>query len=173
MQLALLFIIAVVLILSITVIAKTVYYRKSIPCMTGMMTAMTMGMSVGLTLGVIFGILSSGNLFISTISGMVVGMATGYLSGMPVSLLAVLDGLMSGIMGGLMGAMLGEMIALEYRDAFIKIIFITFFATILILLRMIRNHVKSNEKSFINHPVLLIVLFGLVFALFHQLGPLF
>ncbi|MFZ3579064.1 hypothetical protein [Virgibacillus sp. DJP39] len=173
MQPALYFIFLVIFMLSIIVIAKTFYNRKVIPCMTGMMIAMTMGMSVGLIFGVIFGILFSDNLFISTMSGMVVGMATGFLYGIPVSVIAVLDGFLAGIMGGLMGAMLGKMIALEYRDAVIKIIFIIFFATLLILLHMIHNHVKGNEKSFFNHPFLLVVLFGLIFVVFHQLGPIF
>src|SRR5690625_441356 len=51
-------------LLSIIVVGKTVYYRKKIDCMSGMMIAMTLGMRVGLIIGVIFGILFSGNFYI-------------------------------------------------------------------------------------------------------------
>ncbi|MDC3412685.1 hypothetical protein NC797_04850 [Aquibacillus sp. 3ASR75-11] len=167
------FIFLTVLILSIVVIAKIVYYRKVIPCMTGMMIAMTMGMSVGLIVGITVGILLSGNIFLSSMFGMTVGMFIGFLSGVPVSLMAVLDGTLSGIMAGMMGAMIGEMVALEYQDTLIKIFFIVFFATMLILLRLIQIDIEKKQTHFLNNPLILVVLFGFIFLVFDQLGPIF
>lgn len=167
------FIFIVLIILSIIVIGKTVYYRKKVPCMTGMMIAMTMGMSVGLTVGVILGILFSGNLFLSTILGMVAGMVIGFLAGVPVSIMAVLDGLLSGIMGGMMGSMLGEMIAPEYRGAITQLMFFLFLSTMLILLYMLQKELKRNGAFFYNNPLALIALFGSIFLLFNLLGPIF
>jgi hypothetical protein len=170
---SLIFIFLVIFLLSSIVIAKTIINRKNIPCMTGMMIAMANGMSVGLVLGVIFGILLTGNLFLTTMIGMVFGMVTGFLSGMPVSLMAVLDGLLSGMMGGLMGAMFGEMISLEYHEAVVKVMFILFFATMLIVINLIQKEVKKKEISFPSNPLILVALFGLIFIIFDQLGPVF
>ncbi|MDC3417586.1 plastocyanin/azurin family copper-binding protein [Aquibacillus salsiterrae] len=167
------FILIILLILSVTVIGKTVYHRKRIPCMTGMMIAMTMGMSVGLTVGVIFGILFSGNLFIATVLGMVIGIVVGFISGVPVSIMAVLDGLLSGAMGGMMGAMLGDMIIPEYRDAITKIMFFLSLSTILILLYLFQKERKSSQAFLFNSPLLLVILFGSIFLLINQMGPIY
>src|SRR5690625_6574756 len=70
-----------IILLSVTVVGKTMYNRKKVTCMTGMMIAMTLGMIVGLTMGVVFGILFIDNFFVATILGMVVGMVIGFLSG--------------------------------------------------------------------------------------------
>src|SRR5699024_388357 len=59
-----------IILLSVTVVGKTMYNRKKVTCMTGMMIAMTLGMIVGLTMGVVFGILFIDNFFVATILGM-------------------------------------------------------------------------------------------------------
>src|SRR5690625_19553 len=162
-----------IILLSVTVVGKTMYYRKKVTCMTGMMIAMTLGMIVGLTMGVVFGILFIDNFFVATILGMFVGMVIGFLSGIPVSVMAVLDGLLSGLMGGMMGAMLGAMIAPEYREAIVKIMFILFLATLLILLYMIQKELNRNKTAFYMNPLITVVLFGFFFVVFNQLGPIF
>jgi plastocyanin len=139
--------------------------------MTGMMISMVLGMSVGITVGVILGILYSGNLFYSTIFGMIVGLTAGFLAGIPVSLMAVMDGMLSGLMGGMMGAMLGEMIAPEYRDPLIKMMFLIFVATIMILSRMMQQEFMKNQSSWTNNPVITLLLFGVIFFGYQQLGP--
>lgn len=159
-------------LLSIIVVGKTVYYRKKIACMSGMMIAMTLGMSVGLTIGVIFGILFSGNFFIATVLGMLVGMFVGFLAGVPVSIMAILDGMLSGLMGGMMGAMLGEMITVEYRDAIAKIMFFLFLGTLLILLRMINQEVNKTTNIY-NNLLILVILFGFFFIAFDLFDPVF
>lgn len=162
-----------IILLSVTVVGKTMYNRKKVTCMTGMMIAMTLGMIVGLTMGVVFGILFIDNFFVATILGMVVGMVIGFLSGIPVSVMAVLDGLLSGLMGGMMGAMLGAMIAPEYREAIVKIMFFLFLATLLILLYMIQKELNRNKTAFYMNPLITVVLFGFFFVVFNQLGPIF
>lgn len=173
MGVSLLLIFLTIILLSFIVVGKTVYNRKRVTCMTGMMIAMTMGMIVGLTVGVMFGILFTDNFFMATILGMVVGMVIGFLAGIPVSVMAVLDGLLSGLMGGMMGAMLGSMIALEYREAIVKIMFFLFLATLLILLYMIQKELNRNKTAFYTNPLITVVLFGLLFLVFNQLGPVF
>src|SRR5699024_1007181 len=162
-----------IILLSFVVVGKIVYNRKKVTCMTGMMIAMTLGMIVGLTVGVMFGILFTDNFFMATILGMVVGMVIGFLAGIPVSVMAVLDGLLSGLMGGMMGAMLGAMIAPEYREAIVKIMFFLFLATLLILLYMIQKELNKNEIAFYRNPLITVVLFGMLFVVFNQLGPVF
>jgi len=159
-------------LLSIFVISKTIYYRKKITCMTGMMIAMTLGMSVGLTIGAIFGILFSGNFFIATVLGMLVGMFVGFLAGVSVGIMSTLDGMLSGLMGGMMGAMLGEMITVEYHDASAKIMFFLFLGTLLILLRMINQ--KVNKKTFfLSNLFITVIVFGSFFIAFELFGPVF
>ncbi|UOR12047.1 plastocyanin/azurin family copper-binding protein [Halobacillus amylolyticus] len=166
-------ILVIILLLAGVSVSKTVYYRKKVTCMTGMMIAMTLGMSVGLVMGLILGILFSGNLFLSTVLGMLAGMIVGFLAGLPISIMAVLDGLLSGLMGGMMGAMLGEMITPEYRDAIVKIMFIVFLATMLLLLYMIQKEVKKSDTPLFRNPFITVALFGLIFVVFNQLGPIF
>ncbi|UOQ94021.1 plastocyanin/azurin family copper-binding protein [Halobacillus shinanisalinarum] len=166
-------ILVTILLLSGIAVGKTVYYKKKVTCMTGMMIAMTLGMSVGLMMGLILGILFSGNLFLSTVLGMLAGMVVGFLAGVPISIMAVLDGLLSGLMGGMMGAMLGEMIAPEYRDAIVKIMFTLFLATMVLLLYMIQKEVKRSETPLFRNPLLTVALLGLIFVAFNQLGPIF
>src|SRR5690625_3313690 len=162
-----------IILLSVTVVGKTMYYRKKVTCMTGMMIAMTLGMIVGLTMGVVFGILFIDNFFVATILGMFVGMVIGFLSGIPVSVMAVLDGLLAGLMGGMMGAMLGAMLAPEYQEAIVKIMFFLFLTTLLILLYMIQKELNRNKTTFYMNPLINVVLFGLFFVVFNQLGPIF
>lgn len=161
-----------IVLLSIFVINRTIYYRKKITSMTGMMIAMTLGMSIGLTIGVIFGILFSGNLFISTVLGMLVGLVMGFLAGVPISIMAILDGMFSGLMGGMMGAMLGEMITVEYRDAIAKIMFFLFLGTSLILLCMINQEV-NKKTSFFSNLFITVILFGFFFFAFELFEPVF
>ncbi|MEN1970691.1 plastocyanin/azurin family copper-binding protein [Lentibacillus sp. N15] len=163
----------IIVLLSFVIIGKTVYNRKKIPCMTGMMIAMTLGMSAGLIVGLIFGILFSDNLFVATILGMIAGMVAGFLAGVPVSIMAVLDGLLSGLMGGMMGAMLGVMIATEYREAMIKTMFFLFLATVLILVYMIQKEVNGKVTAFYRNPLVPVALMGLLFFAFNQTGPIF
>lgn len=159
-------------LLSIFVISKTVYHRKNISCMTGMMIAMTLGMSVGLTIGVIFGILFSDNFFIATVLGMLVGMVTGFLAGIPVCIMAILDGLLSGLMGGMMGAMLGEMIAAEYQDPMVKIMFFLFLGILLLLIDMINQDV-NKKINFFSSLFIVVIVFGFFFIVFELLDPVF
>src|SRR5690625_329039 len=63
-----------IILLSVTVVGKTMYNRKKVTCMTGMMIAMTLGMIVGLIMGVVFGILFLVNFFLATILVLLVGM---------------------------------------------------------------------------------------------------
>lgn len=162
-----------IIALSVYVIGKTVYYRKKIASMAGMMIAMTLGMTVGLVLGVIFGVIFSGNLFMSTIAGMIVGITAGFLAGIPISVMAVLDGLLSGLMGGMMGSMLGEMITMEYHDTIVKIMFFLFLAIVLILIYMIQKEVKGNKIIFNRNPLIPIAIFGLLFVALNYAGPFF
>jgi len=141
--------------------------------MTGMMIAMTLGMSAGLTIGLIFGVLFSDDLFVSTILGMLAGMVAGFLAGVPISIMAVLDGLLSGLMGGMMGAMLGVMIALDYREAMVKIMFFLFLATMLILIYMIQKEVNGKITAFYRNPLAPVALMGFIFFVFNQIGPVF
>lgn len=160
-------------LLSTIIIGKTFYNRRKVPCMTGMMIAMTLGMSVGLLLGIIFGILFLENFFIATLLGMAAGMIVGFLAGIPVSVMAVLDGLLSGLMGGMMGAMLGAMIAMEYHDAIVLIMFFLFLATMLILFYMIQKENIGKELSLFYNPLVPVFLFGFLFFVFNQTGPVF
>ncbi|MFD2132213.1 hypothetical protein ACFSKI_13445 [Pseudogracilibacillus auburnensis] len=161
-----------IVLLSIFIIYKTIYYRNKITSMTGMMIAMTLGMSVGLTVGVILGILISDNFFIATVFGMLAGMFVGFLAGLPISLVATLDGLLSGLMGGMIGAMLGEMITAEYQDAIVKIMFFLFLGTLLILVKMINQEV-NKAVNFYRSLYITVVLFGMLFVIFEQLGSIF
>ncbi|OZU89110.1 hypothetical protein CIL03_08860 [Virgibacillus indicus] len=163
----------ITLLFSVIIVVKTAYNRTKIPCMTGMMIAMTLGMSVGLLLGVIFGILFTDDFFIATLLGMVTGMAVGFLAGVPVSIMAVLDGLLSGFMGGMMGAMLGAMIAVEYHETIVKIMFFLFLAMVLILIYMMQNEINGKKKSIYQNPLVPVALFGFLFFIFNQTGPLF
>src|SRR5699024_208930 len=124
-----------IVLLSIFIIYKTIYYRNKISSMTGMMIAMTLGMSRCIPVVVILGILISDNFFSATVFGMLAGMFVAFLAGLAISLVATLDGLLSGLMGGMMVAMLGEMITAEYQDAIVKIMFFLFLGTLLILVK--------------------------------------
>jgi len=161
-----------IVLLSIFIIYKTIYYRSKIASLTGMMIAMALGMSVGLTVGVILGILISDNFFIATVFGMLAGMSIGFLAGIPISLVATLDGFLSGLMGGMMGAMLGEMITVEYQDSIVKIMFFLFLGTLFILVKMINQEV-NKAVNFYRSLLITIVLFGMLFVIFEQLGSIF
>ena len=157
--------------LTLIIIWNTNYYRNKITVMTGMMISMVLGMSIGLTIGVIAGVLLSGNLFYSTILAMIIGIAAGFLAGLPISLMAVLDGILAGIMGGMMGAMLGEMISPEFQDSIIRLMFLLFVGIIMILFRMMKQEF-NNDKTFIGHPFVLVILYILLIISYNQLDPL-
>src|SRR5690625_7061448 len=95
MSLSLYLMFLIILLCSILIIYKTIYYNKKITPMAGMMVAMALGMSFGLTIGVILGILISDNFFIATVVGMLVGMCVGFLAGIPVILFSTVVGLFS------------------------------------------------------------------------------
>ncbi|GLO65088.1 cupredoxin domain-containing protein [Oceanobacillus kimchii] len=161
----------VIFMLSTVIIWNTVLHRNKITVMAGMMIAMALGMSAGLTIGVIAGILLSGNLFYSTVLAMILGIIFGFLAGMPISLMAVLDGTLAGIMGGMMGAMLGVMIAPEFQDALIRIMFVIFIVTMLILFRMMHQEFIKTKGLF-DHPAVMIFAFTLFIIMYNQMGPL-
>lgn len=173
MGLPLSFILISICSLTVLNIYKMTHHRKKITDMTGMTIAMTIGMSVGLTVGVIIGIVFSDNYFMATVSGMGIGMIAGFLTGIPVSMIAVLDGMLSGVMGGMMGAMLGKMMTAEYHDAIVKIMFLLFLFTSLILLNLIQKEVNQNKQAFFQKPLFVLIVFGIVFVIFHQFGPIF
>ncbi|ASK61304.1 hypothetical protein CFK37_03480 [Virgibacillus phasianinus] len=160
------------LILTSLAIGSTIYHRRKVTCMTGMMIAMSLGMMVGLTAGVILGILFTGNLFYSTVLGILIGVIVGFVSGLPVSLMAVLDGALSGMMGGMMGAMLGEMIVPEYQDSLIRIMFVLFIALILVLFVMMKEEFMKKRKSILGHPAIILGLFVVFIIGYNQLDPL-
>jgi len=172
MSLALYLMFFIILLCSILIIYKTIYYNKKITPMAGMMVAMALGMSIGLTTGVILGILISNHFFIATVVGMLVGMFVGFLAGIPVNLIATLDGLLSGLMGGMMGAMLGEMINAEYQDAITKIMFFLFLSTIAILVKMINQEI-NNKFNFYKSLLIIVGLFGFIFIALEEMGPIF
>src|SRR5699024_3655787 len=80
-----------------------------------------------------------------------------------ISIMAVLDGLLSGLMGGMMGAMLGVMIALDYREAMVKIMFFLFLATMLILIYMIQKEVNGKITAFYRNPLAPVALMGFIY----------
>lgn len=158
-----------IFILTIWIIWNTIYHRKKITVMTGMMISMVLGMGVGLTIGVILGILLAGDLFTSTLLAMIIGIAAGFLAGLPIGLMAVLDGALAGMMGGMMGAMLGEMISPEYQDALIRIMFLLLTGTIIILFQLMQQEfIKS--KALVSHPFLMVVLFVFFIIGYNQMG---
>ncbi|WP_067727169.1 cupredoxin domain-containing protein [Oceanobacillus damuensis] len=158
-----------VFILTILIIWKTIYHREKITVMTGMMISMVLGMVVGLIMGVILGVLLSGDLFSSTLLAMIIGIAAGFLAGLLIGLMAVLDGALAGMMGGMMGAMLGEMIAPEHQDALIKVMFLLFIGTIIILLQLMQQEfIKS--KALLSQPIVMTVLFIFIIIGYNQLG---
>ncbi|WP_010650459.1 cupredoxin domain-containing protein [Oceanobacillus massiliensis] len=160
-----------IFILTIWIIWNTIYHRKKITVMTGMMISMVLGMVVGLTIGVILGILLAGDLFSSTLLAMIIGIAAGFLAGLPIGLMAILDGALAGMMGGMMGAMLGEMIATEHQDTLIRVMFLLFIGMIIILYQMMQQEfIKS--KALVNHPLVMIILFVLFIVGYNQLGSL-
>lgn len=157
-----------IFILTIWIIWNTIYHRKKITVMTGMMISMVLGMGVGLTIGVILGILLAGDLFSSTILAMIIGIAAGFLAGLPIGLMAVLDGALAGMMGGMMGAMLGVMISPEYQDTLIRIMFLLLTGTIIILFQLMQQEfIKS--KALISRPFVMIVLFAFFIIGYNQM----
>lgn len=171
MTFALIVTLVVIFILMLFIISKTIRHRKKISNMAGMMISMTLGMIGGLTVGVILGILLLGDLFTSTILAMLIGITAGFLAGLPVGLMPVIDGILAGIMGGMMGAMLGEMISPENQETIIRIMFLLYVGVVVILYQMMQ-HEFIKSRAIINHPVVMIVLFVLLFIAYNQMGPL-
>src|SRR5699024_7652997 len=104
MSLSLYLMFLIILLCSILIIYKTIYYNKKITPMAGMMVAMALGIRIGVTIGVMLVILISDYVFIATVVGMLVGMLVGFLAGIPVNPIAALDGLLPGLMGRMMRA---------------------------------------------------------------------
>ncbi|WP_374067969.1 hypothetical protein [Paraliobacillus sp. JSM ZJ581] len=159
--------------LYILFLLKTVKHRKKITCMTGMMISMASGMSIGLIAGVLLAIYFSGNLFISTVLGMLIGIVAGLLPGLFISMMAVLDGILSGAMAGMMGAMLGEMVFADYRGILVKLMFLLFVFTLLIVFYILNEELGISHKSIFRNHVVLPILIVVFFVIFNQLGPLF
>lgn len=141
--------------------------------MTGMMISMALGMSIGIIIGIILGIIYSSNIFTSTVLGMLIGIIAGVLPGLTVSMMAVLDGLLSGAMGGMMGAMLGVMVLSEYRDIIVKLMFLLFVFTLLIVFYILNEELGINHKSILHNHVVMAILIVAFFVFFNQLGPVF
>lgn len=149
----------------------TFFYKKKITEMTGMMIAMVLGMGTGLTIGTIVGFLLPGLLFHSTVIGMIIGMIPGFLAGITTGLKSVLDGIFAGLMGGMMGAMLGEMIGTDYQEALIRIMFLLYVGTMMIVLHMMEeDFIKSN--TLFSRPYILLVTYIFLIIFYPRLGPI-
>jgi hypothetical protein len=73
-------------------------------------------------------------------------------------MMAVLDGLLSGAMGGMMGAMLGVMVLSEYRDIIVKLMFLLFVFTLLIVFYILNEELGINHKSILHNHVVMAIL---------------
>ena len=128
---------------------------------TGMIVAMTVGMLFGLLIGTWSGgLVWPGNLFLSTAISMIIGMIVGFFYGLPFGGLTALEGTMSGIMGGMMGAMTGGMLPPAYASLMLKILFVLFTGSTLMLVYLL----SSNHKE--QYGVLYPVMWVLFFLLF-------
>ncbi|GAB3797629.1 hypothetical protein [Virgibacillus kimchii] len=76
-------------------------------------------------------------------------------------------------MVGMMVAMLGNMIEIEYQNSIVIIMFLLFLSTLLLLLYIIQKEVNKNKLIFYTSPLFIAVLFGLLFIVFNQMGPIF
>lgn len=161
----------IIIVVVVFIIWNTIYYRYNITPMSGMMISMVLGMGAGLTIGVIIGILLSGNLFYSTVLAMMIGIAIGFLSGIATGMIAVLDGIFAGLMGGMMGAMLGEMVATDHQDAIIRLLFLLFIGTIIILYCMMQQDIIKS-KSWFSKPIVLLLFYIVIIVGYDQLGPI-
>lgn len=150
----------------------SLFNRKQISKMGGMMTSMCIGMGVGLTVGVLVGILFQGDLFTSTIISMGLGMLTGLIVGLPLSTFAILDGIFAGLMGGMMGAMLGEMIPLSEGIQLVQILLaITLCTTVIIFTNLLKasSNEKINNWKWFTRPVLTFIVLLLFFIIIDKI----
>lgn len=131
----------------------SVYFKKRLTNMAGMVIAMTTGMNVGLTAGVFFGLLFQGNLYLSTIVSILVGVIAGTVCGFVMGILSTLEGFMAGLMGGMMGAMLGEMIS-QTQAVTIVNVFLTLSVSSLLLFQILPNPVEKEKGKFYNYWIL-------------------
>ncbi|MFH1145710.1 MAG: hypothetical protein V1707_01975 [bacterium] len=110
-------------------------YRKSFPCMSGMMAGMTVGMIIGFLIGYVVGI--TNGMFTSAVYGSLVGMSLGAWCGSGCGVMGWLEGMMAGIMAGTMGGMLGVMIRFDRPILFFWFLFIVCIAILIGLGKMV------------------------------------
>ncbi|WP_458411808.1 cupredoxin domain-containing protein [Schinkia sp. CFF1] len=160
---------AIIILLTSYVMYFTFQRRHKLTCMTGMMIAMTNSMMLSISLGAILGtFIENKDLTIPTITSVLLGMAIGYGTGRSVSLMAALDGLTAGIMGGMMGSMLGVMLQPKSVDLMIYFIDVIFLLVIFILLQLIdeESKVENKEKSISRKPLVANPIFLIVLLIF-------
>lgn len=125
--------------------------------MTGMIISMTNSMMTSISLGTFIGILiQDKDLTTPTIISVSIGMLVGYVTGRSISLIASLDGLTAGIMGGMMGAMLGVMLQPKSTEVMIYFIDVIDVIVNVLLLRVIDEEIKTNQKEPSNKKPLII-----------------
>ena len=137
------------LIMTVVINATALYHIKSfkrtIPCMTGMMIGMTLGMTSGLSIGMIVG--ATNGMFFGGLAGVIIGMAVGVWAGNCCGVMGVMEGMMAGIMGGTMGPMIALM-SLAYVKPFISFILLMLFLIIISLIYlMYKEELYIEEKT--------------------------
>jgi hypothetical protein len=95
-------------------------YRKSVPCMHGMMIGMTIGMMGGFLTGVLTG--ATNGMFVGSVVGMLFGIALGLGLGRFSGVMGAMEGVMAGLMSGTMGAMTSVMMLNDNLMAFLYIL---------------------------------------------------
>ncbi|WP_238579148.1 cupredoxin domain-containing protein [Neobacillus niacini] len=154
------YVLATLFFVIIASMVLTMYYRKRLTNMAGMVIAMVVGMNVGLTAGVFLGLLFQGNLFYSTIISILVGVIAGSACGFVLGILATLEGLMAGLMGGMMGAMLGEMITQNQAVTLVNV-FLTLSVSSMLLFQILPNGQDSKStKKWILKPIMTFIVFA-------------
>ncbi|MCM3390387.1 hypothetical protein M3649_20040 [Ureibacillus chungkukjangi] len=123
---------------------------------------------VGFTFGIITGILFTDHFFDSTIISAFIGITTGLIVGW----LTIFDGILSGLIGGTMGAMIGTMMDSEHHEQLIKLTFLLYIGTMLLLYRIMQREI-IKKQSFLSNPFVLTILFFVTILTYNQLGPFF
>ncbi|MEW9122336.1 MAG: cupredoxin domain-containing protein [Thermotaleaceae bacterium] len=167
-----LFVLATLLIVILSSVILTFYFRRSLPIMAGMILAMVTGMNVGITAGVFFGFLFQGNLYNSTVISMVIGIIAGAASGLAIGILPSLEGFMAGLMGGMMGAMLGEMLTQNQAETMINILLTLTVSSLLLFLILPKPQVQGKNtlnKKWILKPLMTFVILGSYLIIGNQL----
>jgi uncharacterized cupredoxin-like copper-binding protein len=156
-----LYVLATISFVIIASVVLTIYYRKRLTNMAGMVIAMVIGMNIGLTAGIFFGLLFQGNLFNSTLISILVGVIAGGACGIVLGILTTLEGLMAGLMGGMMGAMLGEMISQSQAVTLVNV-FLTLSVCSMLLFQILAHgqDAKSTKKWMLKPFITFIVFAG-------------